>query len=385
MKRLLLVGAGHANAQVLRSLADAPLPGVEVTVVTPNILAPYSGMVPGWLSGAYDFSEICVDFGPLAAAAGAKVIVDEIRELAPDQRRATLASGATVDYDVLSLNVGSTLKPPALPGKLVLSLRPLGRLRKSWEALLGEIERSAPEASFTVTAVGGGAAGVEALLGCLGRLRASRPGLAVNGILVTRGKALLPGLAPGAVQAAHKKLVKAGVTVLLGTEFNESIADASDLILWATGAQAHDWQRNSGLALSDRGFIRIDEQLRSVSHPDVYAVGDCAEWDKPLPKAGVYAVRMGPILIRNLRASLGDGASEIYKPQRNFLVLLATGDNRAIASRGGWSAHGTLIGRLLWHWKDHIDRKFLNRFVFPASVNATADSRAAERILEGQP
>ncbi len=374
MKRLLLVGAGHANAQVLRSLADSPLPGVEVTVVTPNVLAPYSGMVPGWLSGAYDFSEICVDFGPLAAAAGAKVIVDEIRELAPDQRRATLASGATVDYDVLSLNVGSTLNPPALPGKLVLSLRPLGRLRKSWEALAGRrsriepLKRRSPSLRW--------AAGQQASKHCSDASagsRASRPGLAVNGILVTRGKTLLPGLAPGAVKAAHKKLVKAGVRVLLDTEFNETIADASDLILWATGAQAHDWQRNSGLALSDRGFIRVDEQLRSVSHPDVYAVGDCAEWDKPLPKAGVYAVRMGPILIRNLRASLGDGASQIYKPQRNFLVLLATGDNRAIASRGGWSAHGTLIGRLLWHWKDHIDRKFLNRFVFPASVTTTAE------------
>ncbi|WP_296201080.1 FAD-dependent oxidoreductase [uncultured Hyphomicrobium sp.] len=383
MKRLLLVGAGHANAQVLRSLADAPLPDVEVTVVTPNVLAPYSGMVPGWLSGAYDFSEICVDFGPLAAAAGATLVVGELRELAPDQHRATLANGVTLDYDVLSLNVGSTLNPPDLPGKLVLSLRPLGRLRQSWETLLAEIRNSPADSSFTVTAVGGGAAGVEALLGCLARLRALQPNRKIRGTLATRGKALLPGLAPGAVRAAHKTLANAGVTVLLDTEFNETIADTSDLILWATGAQAHDWQRNSGLALSDQGFIRIDEQLRSVSHPNVYAVGDCAEWDKPLPKAGVYAVRMGPFLVRNLRAALGDGSSEAYKPQRNFLVLLATGDHRAIASRGGWSAHGALLGRPLWHWKDHIDRKFLNRFVFSASPKVAPHSQT-ERILEGQ-
>jgi pyridine nucleotide-disulfide oxidoreductase family protein len=383
MKRLLLVGAGHANAQVLRSLVDAPLGGVEVTVVTPNALAPYSGMVPGWLSGAYAFPEICVDFAPLAAAAGATFVVDELRGLEPDRRRVLMASGGTLDYDVLSLNVGSTLNPPSLPGKLVVSLRPLGRLRESWDALLSVIENKPADTPFNVTAVGGGAAGVEAILGCLSRLRALQPKRTIHGTLVTRGKTLLPGLAPGAIKAAHKVLAKAGVSVLLNAEFDDRLAEASDLILWATGAEAHKWQLGSGLAVSERGFIRVDSQLRSVSHPDVYAVGDCAEWEKPLPKAGVYAVRMGPALVRNLRAALGDGSSSDYTPQRNFLVLLATGDRRAIASRGRWSGHGTLLGRGLWHWKDHIDREFLERFIIPSAPEAGPQSKRSNERETG--
>ena len=125
-------------------------------------------------------------------------------------------------------------------------------------------------------------------------------------------------------------------------------------------------------------FIRVDAQLRSVSHPQVFAVGDCAHWsgDAPaagttgaraddgagLPKAGVYAVRMGPVLARNLRAALGQGAPVDYRPQRRFLALLATADRQAIAAWNGWSAQGPRLGRWLWRWKDRIDRGFLRRF-----------------------
>jgi pyridine nucleotide-disulfide oxidoreductase family protein len=390
MKKLLLIGAGHTNAQVLRAWVDEPLSDVEVVVVAPSTRAPYSGMVPGWLSGVYAFEEICIDFFALARAAGAKLIVDELASLDPDRRIVRLAGGKELGYDILCLNVGSTLNPPAVSDTLLLPLRPLGRLRSAWETLLSTIERDARTTPLTVTAVGGGAAGVEALLACLARLRAKQPGRVIRGQLVTRGASLLPGLAPRAVGGARRALERAGVTVHLATEISEEIAKSSDLILWATGAEAHAWQRDSGLAVSERGFIRVDSHLRSVSHRDVFAVGDCAEWADPLPKAGVYAVRMGPALVQNVRAALEGKADRLkqFEPQRNFLVLLATGDLKAIASRGRWAAHGWLLGRALWLWKDRIDRKFLSLFTVasagdeehrPADVFTTAEpSRSAD-------
>ena len=47
MKRLVLAGAGHAHALVLRAWAHQPMPGVEVVVISPEPLAPYSGTLPG--------------------------------------------------------------------------------------------------------------------------------------------------------------------------------------------------------------------------------------------------------------------------------------------------------------------------------------------------
>jgi pyridine nucleotide-disulfide oxidoreductase family protein len=362
VKRLVLVGAGHTHAQVLRSWARHPMPQTELLLVSPSALAPYSGMVPGWLAGAYRYEQICIDFAALARVAQARFVIDEIAALQPQRRRVRLASGAELAYDWLSLNVGSTLQPPQLPGQRLLSMRPLGRLHEATEALWPQLAAQRESRPFVVTAIGGGAAGFESLLAVLHRLRTLMPGRPVLGRLVSSGSTLLPGMAPGAVRHAVQALQRAGVQLQLGTDWQPGPAEDSDLLLWATGAVAHDWQRDpgrrGGLAASERGFIRIDAQLRSVSHPDIFAVGDCAEWATPLPKAGVYAVRMGPVLAHNLRAVLDGQALQTYRPQAKFLALLATGNGRAIASRGRWSAQG----RWLWRWKDHIDRGFVRRF-----------------------
>ncbi|MES2889300.1 MAG: FAD-dependent oxidoreductase [Pseudomonadota bacterium] len=365
MKRLVLVGAGHAHAEVLRVWAGAPLAGVELVLVSPHALAPYSGMVPGWLSGAYRFEEMAMDFAGLCSAAGARWVAGELDAVDAHRQQMRLTTGETLDWDLLSLNVGSTLNPPAAhPARAtrMLSMRPLAALRLHYDALLAQWMKHDASQPFTVTAVGGGAAGFESLLAVLARLRALRPECTVHGGLVTRGTTLLPGLASAARRAALQALTRAGVTLQLGTPWCNTIARSSDLVLWATGAEAHAWQRDpmrrGALAVSDRGFIRIDAQLRSVSHANVFAVGDCAEWLTPLPKAGVHAVRMGPVLSHNLRAALGEGTAQNHRAPHRFLALLSTADGRAIASRGGLGGQG----RWAWRWKDHIDRAFVKRY-----------------------
>lgn len=370
MKHLVLAGAGHAHALVLLQWMQSPLPDVAVTVVSPVPQAPYSGMVPGWLAGRYRFDEIVVDFPALCAAAGARWVETEVHGLDPAARRLDLADGRSLQTDVLSLNVGSTLNPPAMgrpgahDGPLVLPLRPLSRLREGMDALQARWRSDATRQPLRVLAVGAGAAGFESLLAVLARLRALRPERAVHGTLLSRGDELLPSLAPAAQRAGRRALAAAGVELRLGTAWDPAIAERHDVILWATGAEPQAWQadaaRRGSLAVGEAGFIRIDAQLRSVSHEGIFAAGDCAHWDQghPLPKAGVYAVRQGPVLAHNLRAALAGGALRRYRPQRQFLALLATGDGRAIATRGPFSASGAWA----WQWKDHIDRGFIGRF-----------------------
>jgi pyridine nucleotide-disulfide oxidoreductase family protein len=364
VKRLVLAGAGHAHALLLLDLIRAPLPGTELVVVSPHAQAPYSGMVPGWLAGRYAFDEIGVDFPRLCAAAGARWLADEVDALDPARRRLRLAGGEELGYDLLSLNVGSTLRPPPAARATVLALRPLADLRSRYEALLQRWSADASTAPCTVTAVGAGAAGFESLLAVLARLRALRPDRTVHGRLVGRGATLLPELAAPARRAATRALAAAGVSLQLGTAWSEALDRDGDVVLWATGAEAQAWQRDparrGALAVDEAGFVRIDASLRSVSHPQVFAAGDCARFEPgPLPKAGVYAVRMGPVLARNLRAACGaPGGFTRYRPQRRFLALLATGDGRAIASRGPFGGAGAWA----WRWKDSIDRGFLARF-----------------------
>ena len=96
----------------------------------------------------------------------------------------------------------------------------------------------------------------------------------------------------------------------------------ADLVLWATGAEALPIFSDSGLRTDARGFLLVGDTLQSVADPALFAAGDCASMVEypDLPKAGVYAVRQGPILWRNLRVVLtGRGFLRAYKPQKGFL------------------------------------------------------------------
>ena len=129
-----------------------------------------------------------------------------------------------------------------------------------------------------------------------------------------------------------------------------------DLVLLATGAAPLAWLAQSGLATDERGFALVHATLQSVSHPEVFALGDCATLrDAPHPRSGVYAVRHGESLIENLRLLVGGAAPQPYVPQKKALVLLSCGARYAIAERGDWSAQG----RWTWWWKDRIDRRWI--------------------------
>jgi selenide,water dikinase len=91
----------------------------------------------------------------------------------------------------------------------------------------------------------------------------------------------------------------------------------------------------------------------------VFAAGDAAtRQDVSHPRSGVYAVRAGPPLARNLRLVL-DGVSPLaYQPQARSLNLLSCGDRTAIAAWGPLTVEGAWV----WRWKDRIDRAFIRRF-----------------------
>ncbi len=368
MKKLLLVGAGHAHAQVLLEFARQKVRHVQLILVSPFERAPYSGMVPGWLAGHYNWEECCIDFKTLCQRAHARLVISHAKGIDTERSELILDDGSTLSYDWLSLNIGSTLMPPETSDVRVLPMRPLADLHARWHALLHEVGTLRHGASYRLAMIGGGAAGVESILAVHQKLTRLAPTVRLEFTLATHGERLVPGLAKGAARRLQRHLADCDIQVV--KHFSASQIDGQaivsttgvtltvDAVLWATGAQAPPWLAQTGLATDERGFIRIDSMLRSVSHKNIFAVGDCTSWTPSLPKAGVYAVRMGPVLAKNLLASIDSKPLHTYVPQRRYLVLIGTGGLYAVASwaRFAWQ------GRWVWNWKERIDRRFIRRY-----------------------
>lgn len=368
MSTLVLAGAGHAHAQVLLELGRYRPPGLaQIIVISPHVMAPYSGMVPGWIAGHYRWHECCIDFQHLCRQAGAILIQENVAGIDAASSYVVLESGSHLHYDWLSLNVGATLKPDARDSS-VLALRPLADLRDKWPDLIGRLKSLVAGQRFRVVMTGGGAAGVETILAVQHAIRAAAPHVQADLILVTAGTRLVPSLPAAAEKLLQTCLDRARVQVLYGFRATAVAGNvirsaagssiASDAVLWATEAQAHDWLAASALSTDEQGFVQVDSMLRSISHPRVFASGDCAAWSPPLPKAGVFAVRMGPVLARNLNAAIEGRPLKNYVPQRRSLVLIGTGGRHAVGARGklAWQ------GKWAWCWKEYIDRRFVARY-----------------------
>ena len=86
IKDIVLIGGGHAHVDVLRSFGMFPIKGARLTLISPEIDTPYSGMLPGLIAGHYTFDEAHIDLGPLARFAGARYIATHVTGIDAERR-----------------------------------------------------------------------------------------------------------------------------------------------------------------------------------------------------------------------------------------------------------------------------------------------------------
>ena len=332
----------------------------------------YSGMISGVVAGQYRPEQARFDPDRLARAAGAEWIPGRVRRIDAPERRVILEDGSGLEYDLLSLDVGSRPAGLGLPGvrRHAIPVKPVRHGLRFLSAAARAAGDASPGEPARLVIVGGGAAGVEIAL-CLDaalarRWRPDRYRIS----LLERGPRILQTYPDGFRQRALALLRGRGVEVSTDTAVESAESGRLlthggtevpfDALLWATGPAAPSLFRRSALATDDAGYLRVGSDLRTPDHPEIFAAGDCAALrEHPwVPKAGVYSVREGPVLADNLRRAVEGRPLRTYAPQRHWLSLMNTGDGRALASYRGRSMHG----RAAWWLKDLIDRRFMARF-----------------------
>ncbi len=370
----MLIGGGHSHVAVLKKFGMNPMPGLQITLITRDVHTPYSGMLPGYIAGHYTYDESHIDLRPLAKFCGARLIHTPATFLQLDEKKVICGNRPPIQYDVLSINTGSTPSHIEVPGSKehALAVKPINEFLQGWERLMQEVVHR--EGDFKVVVVGAGAGGVEVALATQFHLQQL---LKQHSLTTNKLKfGIITGSSPvlfthnSSIQKRFKRvLAERDITVHKGRKAkrisdNEIALDNgetlhADAIIWATHASAPEWYKESGLAVDDRGFIAVNSSLQSTSHEDVFAAGDIATViDHPRPKSGVFAVRQGPPLYKNIRRALLNKPLKKHVPQISFLSLISTGDKCAIGSRGIFTFEGAWI----WKLKDYIDREFMNRY-----------------------
>jgi selenide, water dikinase len=354
---LVLIGGGHSHAIVLQMWAMQPLPGVRLTLISEDGDTPYSGMLPGHVAGVYTHDECHIDLRSLCQWAGAQFYHDRVVGLDLVNQQVICADRPPVGFDTLSLNIGSAPSVPSMnAADNSIAAKPVAEFLAWWNTQIKT------QAKLRLSLVGGGIGSVELALAMQQRLQP----------LVKQLELSIVGRSPRLLPTFEKLLTDRGVVL----HFDETVTGwdgaalscasglqlASDAVIWVTQATAPKWLREAGLAVDVGGFVQVDEYLRSVSHPQVFAAGDIAAMmADPRPKAGVFAVRQGKPLFDNLRSAILNQPLIKYKPQRHYLSLIGTADGSAVAVRGSWVASSPLF----WRWKELIDRRFMQRFIQP--------------------
>lgn len=368
-EHLVLAGGGHAHLTTLLRIGEFVSRGHRVSVIGPKPYHYYSGMAPGMVSGYYRPQEIRFNTRRMVEDRGGIFIEDTVTDIEPGERKLTLASGRTIQYDIVSFNVGSKVTYQSMDrtdGK-VFAVKPIEELYRARLAVEHLHQKLSPGDRISLGVIGGGPAGVE-LSGALWALaRNLECGAEIT--LVTGGRLL--GSFPDRTEAlARKSLESRNIRILEGkpvTAINDNGITLEggknislDMTFLATGVKPTPIFVHSLVPTGEDGGLLVNIYLQSVSYPEIFGGGDCITFrGRPLARVGVYAVRQNPTLFHNLLAALEGKPLKPFDPgSPSFLVILNMGDGTAILKKGGWIWQGRLAFRI----KDYIDRRFMRKY-----------------------
>ncbi|MCP6760470.1 MAG: FAD-dependent oxidoreductase [Fischerella sp. CENA71] len=389
-KDLVLIGGGHSHAIAVLMFGMKPLSGIRLTLITDKVDTPYSGMLPGYIAGFYSYEQCHINLRQLTNFAKAELYIDQVIDLDLENKKVICANRPEVAFDLLSIDIGSTSATISVPGAAEYTIRakPVANLLHNWNQLLEKLTEHQQE-DLAIGIVGGGAGGVELALSMQAHLYqaskvyphkfSSKREVMDNNTpkqgnldihLFQRDAHLMPNHHWSVQRTVKQLIIKRGIQLHLGESVckvepgkvicKSGLMVECDRIFWVTQASAPQWLKATGLATDEQGFILVSDTLQSLSHQYVFATGDIATMvNHPRPKAGVFAVRQGKPLFENLQRFLLDRPLKPYIPQKQYLSLIGTGDGRAIATRGCLTLPPH---RLLWQWKDWIDRRFMEQF-----------------------
>ncbi|MGW5558932.1 NAD(P)/FAD-dependent oxidoreductase [Micromonospora sp. NPDC003944] len=270
--RVVILGAGYAGMAAATQLAARTRRAdVQVTVVNAQELFTERLRLHMRATGQR-LAELNIP--QLLSGTGARFVRGWVTAVDAHAKTVRVDDTRVLHYDTLVYALGSVTDTAAVPG-----------VEEHAYALDGPggattlSDRLARLGAGTVVVVGSGLTGVEAAA----EIAERHPEAGVT--LVGRQE---PGASmnPKARAYLRAALTRLGVQVVTGAAVTRVRPDGvevagaqtlpADVVLWTGGTRAAPLATAAGLTVDDRGRVVTDRTLRSVTHPEVYAIGDAA-------------------------------------------------------------------------------------------------------------
>ncbi|GAA4986121.1 NAD(P)/FAD-dependent oxidoreductase [Streptomyces hyderabadensis] len=284
--RIVVLGAGYAGAVAAGRLARR-LRSEDAAITLVNAEAQFVERVRmHQLAVGQDLRARPLD--EMFAGTGVDVRIAKVTAVDADRKTVSVTDPdgtGELEYDTLVYALGSAWNPQDVPGVREHAHELAGRPG----ALRLRARLAGLAAGRSVVVVGGGLTGLETAA----EIAEARPDLAVS---LTASGGLGDWLSPRGRRHLRKVFAALGITVYEDAAVTAVAADhvvtadgtsvPADVTVWTAGFAVHPLARATTLEVTDTGRIVVDATMRSVSHPDVYAVGDAAlaagPGDKPL-------------------------------------------------------------------------------------------------------
>ena len=270
-------------------------------------------MLPGYITGTFTKENTQIDLLKLCNFANSRLIIDRVIGLNLEKKYIALQNRPPIYFDTLSINTGGEPELSSMVGakKYGVPIKPISNLIQVFENIKSKINNY-KNINFVI--IGGGAGGIEIALSVKNYLNNQNTLIEKQVTLISKSKDLIDGHSALAKLNATKFLIENDIKLItdnpvieIGKNFvktKKGTKIKSDFSVVVTSITATKWMSQSGRNLSDDGFIEVNNFLQS-SNENIFASGDvCSIKGKNLVKSGVYAVRQGPILSKNLRAKI---------------------------------------------------------------------------------
>ena len=360
-KHLIFAGGGHSHIHSLSNLDKFLDAGCDVTVVNKSQYHYYSGMGPGLLSGYYNVEDARFNIKEIVESSICRFIEAEVVKIIPGQKKIILSDNSELYYDVISFNTGSEIISLPVSGdvKNLYPVKPIENISLIRDKVAGFNKK------MDIAVIGGGAAGVEIAANLNEFVRKKRAEAEIS--LISR-EHLLQGYNEPFYRKTLNNLEHNGIHIY---EYRNVEMVDSDNIIFSSGEKLnYDLAVNasgvkpsmifsvSGMKTDEDGGLRVNKYLQSMDYPEIFAGGDCISFEPVLNKAGVYAVREGMLLYRNLLSHIKEMELEEFKPQESYLSILNIGFNKGIML---WKGK-VFSGALPFYFKYYLDSKFMKKY-----------------------